>query len=62
MIPDKEPKQSAREEAMYSISVYLDDFIGAAVENVSGTFLGRISKADLHNIHSIPPPPPTHIG
>ncbi len=40
------------------------DFIGAAVENSSGTLLGRITKAALHGIHAIFPPPKItgHIG
>ena len=47
-----------KEKAMYSISIYLDDFIGTAVKNVSGTLLGRIITAFLHVIHIIPPLPP----
>jgi hypothetical protein len=35
----------------------VDDFIGAAVEDKSGTLLGRISRAALHGIHSVFPPP-----
>ena len=53
MLPEKEPKQSAREEAMYIILVYLDYFVGAAVENLSGALLGRIAKASLPGIYSI---------
>ncbi len=56
MHPAKPPKRSKKEDSMYSISVYVDDFIGAAVENSSGTLLGRITKAALHGIHAISPP------
>ena len=59
---DKKPKWSSGEEAMYSISVYLDKFIGVVVENASDIFLGRISKAALYVIYSISPsPPPSEI-
>lgn len=57
MHPAKKPKRSSKEDSMYSVSVYLDDFIGAVVENASGTLLGRVTKAALHGIHSIFPPP-----
>lgn len=60
MHPAAIPKRSKKEDSMYSISVYLDDFIGAAVENVSGTLLDRVTKAALHGIHSIFPPPHSH--
>ena len=33
MVTSKEPKRISREEVMYSISIYLDNLIGAAVEN-----------------------------
>jgi hypothetical protein len=64
MHPAKKPKRSSKEDSMYSVSVYLDDFIGAVVENASGTLLGRVTKAALHGIHSIFPPPETtgHVG
>jgi hypothetical protein len=64
MHPAAIPKRSKKEDSMYSISVYLDDFIGAAVENVSGTLLDRVTKAALHGIHSIFPPPTVtgHVG
>jgi hypothetical protein len=64
MNPTKKPKRSTKEDSMYSVSVYLDDFIGAAVENASGTLLGRVTKAALHGIHSIFPPPDItgHVG
>ena len=47
---------------MYIIPVYLDNFIGVSVENVSGTLLGRIAKAALHSIPSIYPPPTKITG
>jgi hypothetical protein len=61
MNPTKKPKRSTKEDSMYSVSVYLDDFIGAAVENASGTLLGRVTKAALHGIHSIFPPPTSPV-
>ena len=42
---------------MYRTLVYLDDWIGAAVENASGTLLGWIAKETLRVIHIIPTPP-----
>jgi hypothetical protein len=64
MRPTKLPKRSTKEDSMSSISVYLDDFIGAVVENASGTLLGRVTRAALHGIHSIFPPPSItgHVG
>jgi hypothetical protein len=63
MQPTTAPKRSAKEDSMYNVSVYLDDFIGAAVENSSGTLLDRVTKAALHGIHSIFPPAVTgHVG
>jgi hypothetical protein len=53
MHPTAEPKRSKKEESMYSVSVYVDDFIGAAVENASGTLLGRVTNAALHGIHTL---------
>jgi hypothetical protein len=57
MHPANAPKQSEKEDSMYSISVYLDDFIGAVVENIRGTLLHRVIKAALHSIHSSISPP-----
>lgn len=37
--------------------VFVDDYCLAAVENHDGTFLKRVSRAALHTIHSIFPPP-----
>ena len=57
MRPTKTPKRSLEERPQYSIFVYLDDFIGTAVENASGKLLDSISKADFYGIQRIPPPP-----
>ena len=38
--------------------LYLEYFIAAAVEKLSGTFLVIISKVAMSFIHSIPPPNP----
>ena len=40
MYPAKKPILSTKEVVMYIISVYLDDFIGAVVENARGMLLG----------------------
>jgi hypothetical protein len=38
-------------------AVYVDDFLLAAVEDASGTFLQRTARATLHAIHSVFPTP-----
>ena len=53
MWPTRTPNRILEEIPKYSISVYLDDFICAAVKSTSGTPLDRISKAAWHGIHSI---------
>ena len=55
MWPTEIPKISLEEIPQYSITVYLDNFIGATVKNASGMLLDRISKSALHEIHIIPP-------
>ena len=40
----------------HTTSVFVDDFILSAVQNNTGTLLGRISRAALHGIHSMFPP------
>jgi hypothetical protein len=57
MHPAQAPKRSLQKDSMYTVSVYLDDFIGAAAKNANGTLLYQITKAALHGIHAIPPPP-----
>jgi hypothetical protein len=56
MHPAQPPKRSLQKDSMYTVSVYLDDFIGSAVEKANGTPLYRITKAALHGIHAISPP------
>jgi hypothetical protein len=64
MHPAKSAKRSRHDSPSHGAYVYLDDFIGAAVENKEGTLLGRITRAALHGIHAIFPPPAVtgHIG
>jgi hypothetical protein len=64
MHPAKSAKRSKNDSPAHGAYVYLDDFIGAAVENKEGTLLGRITRAALHGIHAIFPPPDVtgHIG
>jgi hypothetical protein len=38
-------------------AVYVDDFLGACVEDASGTFLQTTARATLHAIHSVFPSP-----
>jgi hypothetical protein len=57
MHPSKAAKRSKQDSPAHGAYVYLDDFIGAAVENKNGTLLGRITRAALHGIHAIFPPP-----
>ena len=60
MHPAKSAKRSASDSPAYGIYVYVDNYIGAAVQNKSGTLLGRITRAALHGIHSVFPPPGRH--
>jgi hypothetical protein len=55
MHPAKSAKRSKSDSPAHGIYVYVDDFIGAAVENKSGTLLGRITRAALHGIHFVFP-------
>lgn len=45
-------------------AVFVDDFILAAVENSDGSMLRRFSRAALHSIHGLFPPPSKsgHVG
>jgi hypothetical protein len=62
--PAKAAKRSRSDSPVHGVYVYVDDYIGAAVENASGTLLGRIARSALHGIHSIFPPPAVtgHVG
>ena len=53
MRPTKITKISQEDIPHYSIPIYIDEFIGAAVKNASATLLYRISKAYSHGIHRI---------
>jgi hypothetical protein len=57
MQPAKAEKRSTSDSPAHGVYVYVDDFIGAAVEDKSGTLLGRITRAALHDIHAVFPPP-----
>jgi hypothetical protein len=57
MHPAKSAKRSKSDSPAHGIYVYVDDYIAAAVENKSGTLLGRITRSALHGIHSVFPPP-----
>jgi hypothetical protein len=56
MRPAKAAKRSRSDSPVHGVYVYVDDYIGAAVENSKGTLLGRIARSALHGIHSIFPP------
>jgi hypothetical protein len=49
--------QSSAGPAHQMSAVYVDDFLLAAVEDATGTFLQRTARATLHAIHSVFPPP-----
>lgn len=58
MTPDRPAKRRRTGETdYYAINVYVDDYILAAVESPEGDLLRRVSRATLHAIHSIFPPP-----
>jgi hypothetical protein len=64
MKPKDMPKTSPNQEEHTSIGVYVNDFILALVENEDRTLIRRVSRATLHAIHSIFPPPEIsgHLG
>jgi hypothetical protein len=64
MNPERPAKRSKSSDPPNTTVVYVDDYIAAAVENAEGTLLGRITRAALHGIHSIFPPPEVtgHVG
>jgi hypothetical protein len=55
--PHKAPKRSKSDHPAHGVYVYVDDYILAAIEDASGTLLGRIGRAALHGIHDVFPPP-----
>jgi hypothetical protein len=57
MQPKKSAQRSKSDSPSHGIYVYVDDFIGAAVENKAGTLLGRMASCIMHGIHSVFPPP-----
>jgi len=58
MKPSDTPKTAPHgTEEQKSIGVYVDDFVLAVVENNDRSLIRRVSRATLHAIHSIFPPP-----
>jgi hypothetical protein len=57
MRPEKAAKRSKSDNPVHGTYVYVDDFIGVAVENKEGTLLGRMARSIMHGIHSVFPPP-----
>jgi hypothetical protein len=57
MHPTTAAKRHKSASPAHAIFVYVDDFIGASVEDKSGTLLGRITRAALHGIHAVFPSP-----
>jgi hypothetical protein len=55
--PHKAPKRSRSDHPAHGVYVYVDDYILAAIEDASGTLLGRVGRAALHGIHDVFPPP-----
>ena len=56
--PQSPPKRQKYEGSEFQMSsVYVDDFILAAVENSTGTLLNRTARATLHAIHEVFPAP-----
>ena len=57
MRPKKSAKRSKSDSPAHGTYVYVDDFIGAAVESKDGTLLGRMARCLMHGIHAVFPPP-----
>ena len=58
MIPARPAKRQRTSGEMWQMtSVFVDDFILAAVEDQSGTMLINTARAALHSIHGVFPPP-----
>jgi hypothetical protein len=64
MAPKDRLSTSPPGEKHMSIGVYVDDFVLALVESDDRTLIRRVSRATLHAIHSIFPPPEVsgHVG
>jgi hypothetical protein len=64
MRPTKSAKRSKSDSPGHGTYVYVDDFVGAAVENKTGTLLSRMTRGILHGIHSVFPSPSItgHVG
>jgi hypothetical protein len=64
MKPNDTPRTSPAGEEYTSIGVYVDDFVIGVVENEDRTLIQRVSRATLHAIHAIFPPPEVsgHVG
>jgi hypothetical protein len=58
MRPRKAAKRSKSDSPVHGTYVYVDDFIGAAVESKDGTLLGRMARSIMHGIHAVFPIPP----
>jgi hypothetical protein len=54
-VPANSTKRSKSDSPSHGTYVYVDDFIGAAKENKTGTLLGRMACGILHGIHSMFP-------
>ena len=57
MIPTAPPRTAKTDDEHTAIHVYVDDYILAVVQNDDRTLVRRVSRATLHAIHSIFPPP-----
>jgi hypothetical protein len=64
MQPSDLPRTAPNGEEHTSIGVYVDDYVLGVVENEDRTLIRRVSRATLHAIHSIFPPPEVsgHVG
>jgi hypothetical protein len=57
-IPTKPPRRQTSDGPPHQMSaVYVDDFLGACVEDKKGKLLQRTARATLHAIHNVFPPP-----
>lgn len=65
MAPERPPKRrKTGPNDFSSLNVYIDDYCLGVVESPDGTLLKRVSRAALHTIHAMFPPPEAlgHIG
>ena len=51
------PRRAREESPSKLLQVYVDDFCNAATQSMDGSHLPTISRATVHSIHSIFPPP-----